>query len=79
MVVSLTRLKQYDDARNVANMIGRLEPVEVRRHKWRFEKSVKAKRAKLQSNQKDERQRLVEYTTALRWRGIRRRELENKM
>ena len=76
--LSLTRLKLYDDARNVANMIGKIEPVEVRRHKMRFDKLIQARRDLVAKNQDEERQRLNEFLTSLRWTDIRRREMESK-
>jgi hypothetical protein len=33
---SLVRLRQYDDARNVAHMIGKLEPLERSKHRKNF-------------------------------------------
>lgn len=43
VVLSLVRLYQYDDAKNVAAMIRKLEPVETEAHHQRFLQSLKVR------------------------------------
>lgn len=72
--LSLVRLRQYDDAKNVRRMMDRIEPGE--RAAWRdqHQAAIKHKLDSLDKKQKEELKNTHERVSADRWRGIRHRQ-----
>lgn len=72
----LNRLNQYDDAMKVRKMIDKILPIEQKKHKTHFEKTIESQRIKLASIQASDSSKLEEKLKKYEWNEIRRRDQE---